>query len=48
LNGVKTVDLPDDAQGRTSGRIALQCHGSKRESEIWFRDVEVLAPARDR
>ncbi len=48
LNGVKTVDLPDDAQGRTSGRIALQCHGSKRESEIWFKDVAVLAPARDR
>ena len=46
LNGVKTVDLADDKPIRTSGRIALQCHGSKRESEIWFRDISVLAPAR--
>jgi hypothetical protein len=45
LNGVKTVDLPDDAQGRASGRIALQCHGSKRPSEIWFKDIAVLEPA---
>lgn len=42
VNGVKTVDLPDDTQGRTEGRIALQCHGNKRETEIWFKDIEVL------
>jgi hypothetical protein len=42
VNGVTTVDLPDDAQGRMEGRIALQCHGSKRETEIWFKDIEVL------
>jgi Domain of Unknown Function (DUF1080) len=42
LNGMKTVDLPDDAQGRTEGRLALQCHGNKRQSEIWFKDIEVL------
>jgi hypothetical protein len=44
LNGVKTVELADDAQGKLAGRIALQCHGSKRESEIRFKDIEVLAP----
>jgi Domain of Unknown Function (DUF1080) len=42
LNGVKTVDLPDDAQGRLEGRLALQCHGGKRETEIRFQSVEVL------
>jgi hypothetical protein len=45
LNGVKTVDLPNDAQGRAEGRIALQCHGNKRETEIWFKDIAVLQPA---
>jgi hypothetical protein len=42
LNGVKTVDLPDDTPIRTAGRIALQCHGAKRDTEIWFKDLEVL------
>jgi 3-keto-disaccharide hydrolase len=42
VNGVKTVDLPDDTQGRTEGRIGLQCHGNKRPTEIWFKDIEVL------
>jgi hypothetical protein len=46
LNGTKTVDLPDDAQGRAEGRVALQCHGNKRETEIWFKDIEVLTPSR--
>ena len=46
LNGTRTVDLPNDAQGRTEGRIALQCHGNKRETEIWFKDIAVLAPVR--
>ena len=42
LNGVETVDLPDDAQGSLEGHLALQAHGSKRETEIWFKDIEVL------
>jgi hypothetical protein len=42
LNGTKTVDLPDDAQGRMEGRLALQCHGSKRPTEIWFQSIEIL------
>jgi len=46
LNGIKTVDLPNDAPGRTEGRIALQCHGNKRETEIWFKDIAVLQTAR--
>jgi hypothetical protein len=45
VNGTKTVDLPNDAQGRLEGRIALQVHGSKRPTEVWFKDVEVLVPA---
>jgi hypothetical protein len=45
LNGVKTVDLPNDAQGSLEGHLALQAHGSKRETEIWFKNIEVLAPA---
>ena len=44
VNGVKTVDLPNDAQGRLEGHIALQVHG-KRETEIWFKDIEILTPA---
>jgi hypothetical protein len=46
LNGVKTVDLPNDTQGRTEGRIALQIHGSKRPTEIWFKDVAILEPVK--
>jgi Domain of Unknown Function (DUF1080) len=42
VNGVTTLDLPDDTQGRTEGRIGLQCHGARRETEIWFKDIEVL------
>ena len=45
LNGIKTVDLKDDP-GRGEGRIALQAHGIKRETEIRFRDIAVLVPAR--
>jgi hypothetical protein len=44
LNGHKTVDLPDDTQGRLEGHIALQTHGSRRPTEVWFKDVAVLAP----
>ncbi len=43
LNGVKTVDLPNDAAGKQlAGRIALQAHGAKRPTEIWFKDLAVL------
>jgi hypothetical protein len=45
LNGMKTVDLPDDTVGRTEGHLALQTHGSKRPTDVWFRDIAVLAPA---
>lgn len=46
LNGTKTVDLPDDTQGRTEGRLGLQAHGAKNPTEVWFRDIAVLEPAR--
>jgi hypothetical protein len=42
VNGTKTVDIPNDAQGRLEGRLGLQVHGNKRPTEIWFKDVEVL------
>lgn len=45
LNGVKTVDLPDDAKGRLEGVIGLQCHG-RMDTEVWFKDIEVLVPGR--
>ncbi|MEK7405857.1 MAG: DUF1080 domain-containing protein [Acidobacteriota bacterium] len=43
VNGFKTVDLPNDIQGRLEGHLALQAHG-KRETEVWFKDIEVLEP----
>lgn len=46
LNGVKTVDLPNDTQGRKSGRLALQAHGAKRPTEVWFQRVDVLTKAK--
>lgn len=45
LNGVKTLDLPDDSQGRKEGRVLLQVHGSRRPTEVWFKDVEILERA---
>jgi len=44
LNGVKTVDIADDAPGRLEGYLALQAHGSKRPTSVWFKDIEVLEP----
>jgi hypothetical protein len=44
LNGVKTVDLPNDVQGRLEGHLALQAHG-KRPTDVWFKDIEILRPA---
>jgi hypothetical protein len=46
LNGTKTVDLPNDTQGRKEGRLGLQAHGSKRPTDVWFKSVEVLAKAK--
>ncbi|MBL8210338.1 MAG: DUF1080 domain-containing protein, partial [Bryobacterales bacterium] len=45
LNGIKTVDLPDDAQGRKEGVVALQVH-NRRATEVWFRDIAVLEKAK--
>ncbi len=42
VNGRKTLDLPNDTQGRLEGHIALQTHGSKKPTEVWFKDVAVL------
>lgn len=44
VNGVKTMHLPDDTPGRTEGHLALQAHGAKRPTEVWFKDIEVLVP----
>lgn len=45
VNGIKTMELPNDTAGRLEGVLALQVHGAKRPSEIWFKDIAVLAPA---
>ena len=40
------MEIADDAQDvALEGHLALQAHGIKRETEIWFKDIEVLAPA---
>ena len=44
LNGTKTVDLPNDTQGRKQGHIALQAHGAKRPTDVWFKDIQILVP----
>jgi hypothetical protein len=41
LNGLNTVDLLDDSQGRKEGTIALQV-ANGRPTEILFRDIAVL------
>ena len=43
LNGVRTVDLPDDVKGALAGHLALQVHG-KYPTEIRFKDIAVLVP----
>lgn len=45
VNGTKTLELPDDTAGRLEGVLGLQAHGSKNPTEVWFKDIEVLAPA---
>lgn len=42
VNGTKTVDLPNDSQGRLDGRLSMQVHGAKRPTDVWFRNIEVL------
>ena len=42
VNGRKTLDLPNDTPGRLEGHIALQTQGSKRPTEVWFKDIAVL------
>ncbi|MGQ9915798.1 MAG: 3-keto-disaccharide hydrolase [Bryobacteraceae bacterium] len=46
INGVKTMELPDDTAGRLEGVIGLQAHGAKRPTEVWFKDIEILEPVR--
>jgi hypothetical protein len=46
LNGSKTVDLPNDSNGRLEGRIGLQVHGAKLPTDVWFKDVAVLEKAK--
>jgi hypothetical protein len=45
LNGVKTVDLPNDSTGRLEGVLAMQCH-NRMETDVWFKDIEVLEKAK--
>jgi len=44
VNDTKTLELPDDAQGRLEGVLGLQAHGSKKPTEVWFKSIEVLVP----
>jgi hypothetical protein len=44
VNGAKTLDLPNDTQGRLEGHIALQTHGAKKPTRVWFKDIAILAP----
>ena len=46
LNGKKTVDLPNDTQGRKEGHLAVQAHGAKRPTDVWFKDIEVMTKRR--
>jgi len=41
LNGIKTVDLPDDTIGPLEGMIGLQVHG-RMPTEMWFKDIALL------
>ncbi|MBI4891248.1 MAG: DUF1080 domain-containing protein [Acidobacteria bacterium] len=45
VNETKTLELPNDAQGRLEGVLGLQAHGSKKPTEVWFKEIEVLTPA---
>ncbi|HET8548203.1 MAG TPA: DUF1080 domain-containing protein, partial [Bryobacteraceae bacterium] len=47
VNGIRTVDLPDDSQGRLEGHLAMQCHG-RMPTDVWFRDIAVLEKAATR
>jgi hypothetical protein len=43
VNGKKSAELADDP-GRRSGKIAIQVHGRPLGCDVWFRDIEILAP----
>jgi hypothetical protein len=46
VNGVKTMEILNDAEGKIDGgHLALQVHG-RRDSEVWFKDIEVLEPVK--
>lgn len=45
VNGVKTIDIPEDTGKVEGGVLALQVH-SKIDSDVWFKGVEVLQPAK--
>jgi hypothetical protein len=44
VNDTKTLELPEDAQGRLEGVLGLQAHGSKNPTEVWFKSIQVLVP----
>jgi hypothetical protein len=44
VNGARTLYLPDDTPGRTEGVLGLQTHGSKKPTDVWFKDIELLVP----
>jgi hypothetical protein len=46
VNGIKTLDLPNDTQGRLEGVIGLQAHGSRRPTDVWYKDIELLEKAK--
>jgi hypothetical protein len=46
VNGIKTMELLNDTPGRTEGHLGLQAHGSRRPTEVWFKDLELLVKAR--
>ncbi|HWQ52770.1 MAG TPA: DUF1080 domain-containing protein [Bryobacteraceae bacterium] len=46
VNGNKTVDIPEDTQGKIdAGRLAIQVH-ARMPTDVWFKDIEVLVPAK--
>ncbi|MBI5084661.1 MAG: DUF1080 domain-containing protein [Acidobacteria bacterium] len=46
VNGAKTMELLNDTPGRLEGALALQAHGAKRPTDVWFRNIEVLEAAK--
>lgn len=47
INGHKMIDIADDAPGKKDGgHIAIQAHGAKNPTEVWFKDIAVLVKAK--